>query len=232
MSYELSVIIPCYNERSTILKLLGKVRKVPISKEIIIICDGSTDGTRKVLEEELKNNPSDDFRVIFHERNKGKGASVRTGLKAASGNIVIIQDADLELNPDDYVHLLQPLKDGAKVVFGTRFPGSRKSSIPVYSRFANWCVTTLANLLYGANISDEACGYKVMSLDLYRSLKLECDGFDICPEITAKVCRKNYKINEVPVQFNPRSFSEGKKVQWKHGFEAVWKLIKYRMIKV
>ncbi|MFH1369615.1 MAG: glycosyltransferase family 2 protein [Elusimicrobiota bacterium] len=231
MDYQLSVIIPCYNEKNTILKLLELVRKVPISKEIIIVCDGSTDGTRDLLTREIKKAADDSFCVVFHETNKGKGASIQSGLKAARGKIVITQDADLELNPEDYIHLLRPFKNDAEVVFGTRFANGY-GNMPSYSKFANWCVTFLANILFNANISDEACGYKVMNLELYKSLNLECEGFDICPEITAKVCRKNIKIHEVPVKFNPRSFHEGKKIHWRHGFEAVWKLLKYRFINI
>lgn len=232
MKLDISVIVPCYNEKETILSLINKINDVAFKKEIIVVCDGSTDGTREILKKmEKQTGINDLFKVIYHESNKGKGASVKTGLAAARGKIAVIQDADLELSPSDYINLLEPFKKGAQVVFGTRFKNNRPK-IAFYSRFANWCVTWLANLLYNANISDEACGYKIMSVELYRSLNLECSGFDFCPEVTAKVCRKGYKIFEVPVQFNPRTFKEGKKIHWKHGFEAVWKLIKYRIVNV
>lgn len=227
MEFDISVIIPCYNEKGTILTLLNKVRAVSIPKEIIVVCDGSTDGTRELLEEEYRTHGGPDFKVLYSERTNGKGSSIRMGLSVAEGEIVIIQDADLELNPEDYFRLLQPFKDGAQVVFGSRFR-MNKPKIALYSHFANWCVTFLSNVLYGAKLTDAACCYKVMRLELYRSLRLECNGFDFCPEVTSKVRKKGYSIVEVPVQFNPRSFKEGKKIQWKHGFEAVWKLIKYR----
>ena len=231
MKYNISVIIPCYNERNTIIPLLERIRKVSIEKEIIIVCDGSTDGTREILEEEHGKCGGQNFKVLYHRVNRGKGASIRMGLSVAKNDIVIIQDADLELNPEDYTRLLQPFENGAQVVYGSRFKEG-KPRIPFYSRFANWCVTFLANFLYQANITDEACGYKLMRLELYRALKLECNGFDFCPEVTAKVRRKGYSIVEVPVQFDPRTASEGKKIRWKHGFETVWKLIKYRFYKI
>ncbi len=230
MSCDVSVIIPCYNEKNTILPIVERIRNIPISKEIIVICDGSTDGTRELLKEEERKTNSNDFKIICHSLNKGKGASIKTGIAEAKGKIVITQDADLELNPEDYLRLLQPFNAGAQVVFGSRFSNGYPKNIPFYSCFANWVVTFLANFFYNANITDEACGYKIMSLELYRSLNLESNGFDICPEITAKVCKRGYKIHEVPVQFNPRSFSAGKKIHWKHGFQAVWKLIKYRFL--
>lgn len=232
MEPKISIIIPCYNEKDTILAVLVKIDAAPVArKEIIVVCDGSTDGTKELLEKEEKLREKEVFHVIYNGKNMGKGASIKKGLEKVSGDIVIIQDADLELTPEDYPKLIKPFGEGHKVVFGSRFRDACPA-IPLYSRIANIIVTYLANLLYNAGITDEACGYKVMTAEIYRSLKLESDGFDFCPEVTAKVCRKGYHIHEVAVQFNPRSFSEGKKIRWKHGIEAVWKLIKYRIKKI
>lgn len=227
----ITVIVPCYNEEDTIVPILNKIRDVPVSKEIIVVCDGSTDGTAALLEHEQKKYDAENFKVFYHERNMGKGAAVRTALAVARGEIVIIQDSDMELDPGDYPKLLKPFRDGADVVFGSRFK-ENPPKVPYYSKFANFCVTFLANFLYGAGISDEACGYKIMRLELYRSLNLRSDGFDFCPEVTAKVRRKGYRIVDVPVRFNPRTFNEGKKIHWYDGFRAVWVLVKLRFAPV
>ncbi len=225
---ELSVLIPCYNEKSTILEVIRRVKEVPIEKEIIVVSDGCTDGTRQLLKQAAHNFGG--FRAVYHKRNLGKGCAIRSALKKARGRFVIIQDADLELDPYDYPELLRPVRGGkATVVFGSRFKVNSASISPM-SRLGNFVVTTLANLLYGMKISDEACCYKVMPTELMRSLNLHSSHFDFCPEVTAKLRKRGYKICEVPVQFNPRTVSQGKKIGWKDGFEAVWTLIKYRFI--
>ncbi|MBN1823305.1 MAG: glycosyltransferase family 2 protein [Endomicrobiales bacterium] len=227
MRPKISVIVPCYNEKNTIMEILTRVEAVKIDKEMIVVCDGSTDGTKELLKAKEAGFAAKGTKVLYNEKNMGKGAAIRRGLSVANGEIVITQDADLELNPDSYEKLLEPFKKGEKVVFGSRFL-ENPPKIAFYSKFANWLVTFLANILYGARITDEACGYKVMSLEIYRSLELESNGFDFCAEVTAKVRKKGYRIHEVPVSFKPRTYKEGKKIQWVNGFETVWKLLKYR----
>jgi dolichol-phosphate mannosyltransferase len=226
---ELSVIVPCYQEKATILELIKRVQAVDIDKEILVVSDGCTDGTYPLLKKAYAEGGG--FRLIRHKVNLGKGHSIRHALHKAHGKWVIIQDADLELDPGDYFSLLAPLREGrATVVFGSRFKVN-PPEIPFYSKIANFIVTLMANILYGANISDEACGYKVMSVELMKSLNLRATRFDFCPEVTAKVLLLGHKIHEVPVKFRPRTYAEGKKINWKDGLEAVWLLLKYRFCK-
>lgn len=225
-SFKLSVIIPVYNERNTILEIIDRVERVPINKEIIVVCDGSTDGTRELLKERVVANPH--LNVVFHPHNIGKGGAICTGLRQARGDVVIVQDADLELDPNDYLNLLQPILEGsAEVVFGSRFRLG-KVPIPFHSKVANFIVTATANLLFDARITDEACGYKVMRTDVLRELNLYARGFEFCPEVTAKVRRLGYQIYEVPVRFSPRTVAEGKKIHWRDGFIAIWTLVKWK----
>ena len=230
---KLSVIIPAYNEKETISKIISRVRAVKIPKEIIIVDDGSTDGTRDIL----KKLKFKDVKIILQDRNYGKGYAIRTGIKRTTGDIIIIQDADLEYDPQDYPALIDPIVKGkAKVVYGTRFPKRPghpsllhpylKLSNPYY--LANKILTTAANLLYNANITDEPTCYKVFSSDVLKDINLKCIRFEFCPEVTAKVRKKGHKIYEVPISYHPRSVKEGKKINWKDGFEALWTLIKCR----
>lgn len=224
---KISVIIPTYNEKNTILQLIKKVKAVKLLKEIIIVDDFSTDGTRDILKS-IKNK---EIKILFHEKNYGKGHAIRTGIKHVSGDIVIIQDADLEYNPQDYKKLIKPIAEGkAKVVYGTRFPlGRSRPSIFKNSFFlANRILTIASNLLYNANITDEPTCYKVFSADVLKNLNLKCERFEFCPEVTAKVRKNGHSIFEVPISYNPRSQEEGKKIRWKDGFQALWTLIKYR----
>lgn len=223
----ISVIIPAYNERGTIRELVRRVRAEQTPKEIIVVDDGSTDGTRELL----APLADDGLQVILQERNRGKGAAIRRGLQAARGDIVIVQDADLELNPVDYPALLAPLLAGqADAVYGARFlrPENRVG-YRLVSRLGNAAVTGWTNLLFGAHLTDEAAGYKVLRTELLRSLQLECDGFDFCAEVTAKLLRRGVPICEVPVHFNPRSYVEGKKIGWRDGVLTLWTLLKYRL---
>lgn len=228
----LSIIIPCYNEKNTILEILEKVSSVEIGmeKEIIIIDDGSTDGTREILRSiSDKDNPVV-FRVIFHPRNMGKGMAIRTGLKHASGDVIIIQDADLEYDPEDYHKLVAPIIEGkASVVYGSRNLERNEKSYWTYYLGGRF-LSILTNLLYGSNITDEATCYKVFSHQVVDNIDLKCKGFEFCPEVTAKVLRKGYNIFEVPIRYNPRHVEEGKKIRPKDGVQAVWTLIKYRFI--
>jgi glycosyltransferase involved in cell wall biosynthesis len=225
---KLSVIIPAYNEINTIEKILEKVKDVEISKEIIVIDDGSTDGTR----EYLKNLKDKDLKIIFHEKNSGKSSAVRTGIKEAKGDITIIQDADLEYDPQDYYKLIKPIQEEKyKVVYGTRYPVVSKMFNLTHRFFlANRILTLMTNILYNAKITDEPTCYKVFDTKVLQSLNLNSKRFEFCPEVTAKVRKKGYKIFEVPINYYPRTIKEGKKINWKDGIEAVWTLIKYRFV--
>jgi len=223
---KLSVIIPVYNEKDTINKIIEKVRKVPIEKEIIIVDDGSTDGTQNIL----KNFNNKDIKVILKEKNEGKGMSIREGLKYVSGDIVVIQDADLEYEPMDFLKMIEVIeKNNASVVYGSRILGKgKKSSFFFYlgGRF----LSCIVNILYNAKITDEPTCYKMFRTDVIKKINLKCTGFEFCPEVTAKVRKMGYKIFEVPIHYIPRSIKEGKKIRLKDGIIATWTLIKYKFI--
>lgn len=224
----LSVIIPVFNEKGTMKEILRKVKKVKIKKEIIIVDDFSTDGTRKIL----KNIKDKNIRIIFQNKNYGKGYAIRTALNHVRGDIVIIQDADLEYEPEDYGRLIKPIISGkAKVVYGTRFPKGRKRQ-DVLSIFflGNKILAFLSNLLYHAEITDESTCYKVFDSKTIKNINLNCMGFEFCPEITAKLSKKGYKITEIPIKYISRSKKQGKKIKYKDGFKAIWTLIKYKFI--
>ncbi|MCM8785901.1 MAG: glycosyltransferase family 2 protein [Candidatus Omnitrophica bacterium] len=222
----LSVIIPVYNEKLTILKVIEKVKNVPILKEIIIVDDGSTDGTTEIL----KNIKDERIKVIFKEKNQGKGSAIREGLKIAKGDIIVIQDADLEYNPNDWLKMIELMeKQNVEVVYGSRLLGkNKKSSFLFY--LGGRALSLIANILYNARITDEPTCYKMFKKDVINSIDLKCKGFEFCPEVTAKIKKKGYKIYEVPISYNPRSIKEGKKIRLKDFFIAVWTLIKYRFI--
>ena len=225
---KLSVIVPVYNEEKTILEILDKVEKVDlgdIKKEIIVVDDCSRDRTREVLKT-IKNKK---VKIFYHEKNQGKGSSIRTGLNHVTGDIVIIQDADLEYNPQNIAFLLQPiLNQETKVVYGSRLLGSHKDMYFLHY-VGNYILTLITNLLYGSNITDMETGYKVMDASVIRNIKLKARRFDFEPEITAKILKKGYKIKEIPINFtNPRKFSEGKKITWRDGIKAIYYLLKYR----
>lgn len=218
-----SVLVPIFNEIDHVGELLERIQASPVDKEIIIIDDGSTDGTREKL---IQLRPSPDITVIFHQQNCGKGAAIRTGLRHARGEYVLIQDSDLEYDPQDYAALLEPLRTGrANVVYGVRHdhPG-RGLRFFLGARL----LTHLANLLYGCGIHDEATCYKVFRRSLLTQLKLECRRFEFCPEVTAKLSRLGEKIAEVPIKYNPRTADEGKKIRHSDGWLAIWTLIRYR----
>ncbi len=223
-----SFIIPIFNEVLLIETVLRRVRALPIRKELILVDDCSVDGTQDILEAE-KSSP--DTLVLRHDRNRGKGAAIRTGLAACHGDIVLIQDADLEYNPEEIPPLLQPIIEGqTNVVFGSRFMGSVEG-MRLPNRVANYLLALSVSLFYGHRLTDEATAYKVFKGDLIRSIPLNCERFEFCPEITAKVLRLGERIIELPVTFEARTFAEGKKIGWWDFVEAVWTLGRYRFWK-
>lgn len=223
-----SIIIPVYNEKNTILELLEKVKKAPschLKKEIIIVDDGSEDGTKELLK---KVNHA---KVFFHEKNKGKGAAIRTGLQHARGDVILIQDADLEYNPEEYESLLQPILAGAAaVVYGSRFAHGKIFDKNMYYShcLGNVILTKATNLLYSSSLVDMETGYKVIKKEVLKDMALYGNGFEIEPELTAKILKKGIKIHEVAITFDPRGFEDGKKINWRDGLVAVWTLVKYR----
>ncbi|MFH2021106.1 MAG: glycosyltransferase family 2 protein [archaeon] len=228
----LSVVIPVYNEEKTISKIISHIKDVDLSHlgvtmEIIAVDDGSTDNTRDILQK-IKG-----IRCIFHKHNIGKGGAMRTGIKEASGDIIITQDADLEYDPKDYEILIKPILEGkAKVVYGSRRLNNKDPKFTRFSYFVGGVGLTFAtNILYpNAHITDEPTGYKVFSADVLKKIHLRCKRFEFCPEITAKVLKRGYKIHEVPISYFPRSIKEGKKIKWNDGIEALWTLLKYRFV--
>ncbi|MCM8772857.1 MAG: glycosyltransferase family 2 protein [Candidatus Omnitrophica bacterium] len=223
---KLSVIIPVYNEKRTILKILKKVLEVPVEKEIIIVDDGSTDGTKEILQ----SINDERIKIIFKEKNEGKGTAIREGLKHITGDIVVIQDADLEYNPFDWLKMIEFIKEKkVDVVFGSRILGKNKKSSFVF-HYGGKLVTFLTNLLYGTKLTDAPTCYKMVKKEILDRINLKCKRFEFCQELTAKLRKRGYKIYEVPISYNPRSIREGKKIRWKDGIEAIWTLIKYKFI--
>ena len=229
---KLSVIIPVYNEKKSLINVIEQVNAVNIPKEIIVVDDGSHDGTRELL----RDYAGSTVIKVFHEKNRGKGAAIRTGLEYVTGDIVIIQDADLEYDPFEYPHLIQPILDGtAEVVYGSRFLGAQdleKDFFHIYFYFLIGVkfLNLLTYLLYQAKITDEATCYKVFKTDVLKSLNLKCERFEFCPEVTAKLLKKGHAIHEVPISYKGRHFDDGKKITWKDGIEAIYTLIKYRFM--
>lgn len=225
---KLSIIIPCYNEKKTILEILNRVKnvKLDVKKEIIIVDDFSNDGTRDIL----KKLDDQKIKIVYHSKNMGKGHAIRTGLKHAKGEIIIIQDADLEYNPKDYSSLIKPIMDGrAQVVYGSR--NLRKNKRSYFSFYLGGILLSrLANILYGTKITDESTGYKVFRSEIIKNMDLRCERFEFCPEISAKIAKKGIKIHEVPISYNPRKKRDGKKIGRRDGAMAIWTLIKYRFI--
>lgn len=224
----LSIVIPVYNEVENIGEILKRVQSTKLPKEIIIVDDGSKDGTRDALQ---KLDGHDNVRVILHERNQGKGAAVVTGLRAAQGDVLLIQDADLEYDPRDYPVLLQPIQEGlADVVYGSRFLGAPHRVTMFWHMVANKMLTLMTNILYNTILTDMETGYKVFRREVIDGMNIRAKRFDFEPEFTAKVLKRKYRIFEVPISFNPRDYSQGKKIKLKDAFEAVWTLLKYRFV--
>ena len=243
---KLSVIMPVFNERNTIQTIVDQVEAVSIDKEVLIVDDASTDGTREFILSRYGQRPG--FKVILHEKNKGKGSSIRTAIEHISGDAIIIQDADLEYDPQDFIAISKKLEEpGVQVVYGTRFGRVNKFlflwhwlcgrfqkkhyEIRYLHHFLGiQFLNLLTNVLYAARITDEATCYKAFKKEVLEKIRLRSTGFEFCPEITAKVRKAGYPIFEVPIAYRPRSRKEGKKLTWRHGLEAIAALIKYRFV--
>ncbi len=225
---KLSIIMPVFNEVKTIREIVKRVQDVGLTHEIIIVDDGSVDGTREILKE-LEKMP--DVRVFLHEHNQGKGAAVVTGMKAAVGDVMLIQDADLEYDPRDYPALLKPLEEEiADVVFGSRFLGGPRRPIMFWNMVANKILTLVTNVLYNNILTDMETGYKCFRREVVEGMTINAKRFDFEPEFTSKLLKKKVRIYEVPISFNPRLYSEGKKIKAWDGVIALWTLIKYRFV--
>ena len=222
----LSVIIPCYNERATVTELLRRVREVPIDKEIVVIDDQSTDGSRDIVARLAAEWP--EIRHLIQPVNQGKGAAIRRGIQEARGDIVLIQDADLEYDPEEYPKLVQPILDGhADAVFGSRFAGYPRRVMLFWHRLGNTFLTFLSNMTTNLDLTDMETCYKVFRREVIQSIKLNSNRFGIEPEITAKLARRGYRIFEVPISYYGRDYWEGKKINWKDGFSAIWTIFRY-----
>ena len=232
---KISIIIPVYNEKKDIRKVIEEVKKIKLNKEIIIVDDYSKDGTRQILKKynSFRSNKrdgakNDKIKVLFHKKNCGKGRAIRTGLKEASGEIVAIQDADLELDPSDHKRIIKKMQtSGADVVYGSRFLG-KVEGMHWLNRLANQFLTGLLNLLYGGDLTDINTAYKTFKRSVIEKLKLRCERFEFDPEVTLKVIKTGYKITEIPINYRARTKEQGKKICWRDGFESLWTIIKYR----
>lgn len=226
----LSVIIPCFNEVHSIEEVLYRVEDVDIADEIIIVDDGSTDGTREVLARlAAENRPH--VRILYHDHNQGKGAAVVTGFAAATSDVFLIQDADFEYDPREYPTLIKPIEEGiATVVYGSRFLGGPRKAMNFWNMVANRGLTLATNILYNAILSDMETCYKVFRAEVVRDMRIRSRRFDFEPEITAKVLKKGIRIYEVPISYNGREWDEGKKIKWTDAPIALWTLLKYRFV--
>jgi glycosyltransferase involved in cell wall biosynthesis len=224
---KLSVIIPVYNEVHTILGIVQKVREVPLDKEILVVDDGSTDGTRDLLRES-----GEGIKLFYHETNQGKGAAIRTAIPHVTGDLVVIQDADLEYDPSEYSKLIGPIVNGkADVVYGSRFLGGPHRVLLFWHSIGNKIVSTLSNMLTNLNLTDMETGYKVFRAEVLKRIRIESNRFGFEPEITAKVAKMGCRIYEIPISYWGRDYAEGKKISWKDGLAAIYWIIKYNLFR-
>jgi glycosyltransferase involved in cell wall biosynthesis len=230
---KLTVVIPVYNERGLLPRVVDRVTGVAlphgVDHELVLVDDCSTDGSREWLEGLARERP--DVVIRFHEVNRGKGAALRTGFAEASGDVIVVQDADLEYDPQEYPRLLQPIIDGrADVVFGTRFLGETHRVLYYWHSLGNWLLTTLSNMLSNLNLTDMECCYKMFRREILAQIVLREDRFGFEPEVTAKVARLGCRIYEVPVSYSGRTYAEGKKINWKDGFSALRCIVRYNLV--
>jgi glycosyltransferase involved in cell wall biosynthesis len=224
-SAEVTVLIPVYNEAKTILEVIQRVQRQSNVTQIVVVDDCSTDGTRELLR---STTFAGDVKVLYHDKNMGKGAGIRTGVQAATKDIIIIQDADLEYNPTDFPVVLRPILDGdADVVYGSRFLGTHRSFM-LHHYLGNRFLSAVTNVLYNNILSDMETGYKAFRAPILKSITIRSNRFDFEPEITAKVLKRGYRIYEVPIYYAGRDYAEGKKITWRDGFAAIWALIRFR----
>ena len=224
----LSIIIPVYNEVKTLQEIIRRVQATGLVDEIVAVDDGSIDGSRQILE---KLAGEGKLKAIYHEHNQGKGKAVRSGIENASGDLLLIQDADLEYDPREYPNLLRPIQEGiADIVYGSRFLGAGRRPVLFWNMVANKILTLVTNILYNNILTDMETGYKLFRREVVKDMPLHAHGFDFEPEFTAKILKRKARIYEVPITFNPRDYSEGKKIKMKDAFIALWTLIKYRFV--
>jgi glycosyltransferase involved in cell wall biosynthesis len=225
---KLSIIIPIYNEKTTLEEIFRLVQATPYDKEIIAVDDASTDGSRDILTRLAQQH--DNVKAFYHQRNQGKGAALRTGFAQVTGDVVIIQDADLEYRPADYPALLEPIEqDVADVVYGTRLVGGRPHRVLFFWHYlGNRAVTTLSNIFTNLNLSDMEVGYKVFRAEVLKGIQISCDRFGVEPELTAKIAKKRWRIYEVPIQYHGRDYAEGKKITWRDGIAAIYHIIRFK----
>jgi glycosyltransferase involved in cell wall biosynthesis len=225
---KLSIIIPIYNEKATLEEIFRLVQAAPFDKEIIAVDDASTDGSREILTRLAQQY--DNVKAFYHQGNQGKGAALRTGFAQVTGDVVIIQDADLEYRPADYPSLLEPIEqDMADVVYGTRLVGGRPHRVLFFWHYlGNRAVTTLSNIFTNLNLSDMEVGYKVFRAEVLKGIQIRCDRFGVEPELTAKIAKKRWRIYEVPIQYHGRDYAEGKKITWRDGIAAIYHIIRFK----
>lgn len=222
--------MPVFNERVSLCALLGRIRAVPIDKEILLVDDCSTDGTRELLQNEIDGQYAD-IHVFYHPENRGKGAAIRTAIPHAIGDFCIVQDGDLEYHPEDYITILDAFEnEKADVVYGSRFMKTWPA-MKLPNKIVNKLLAWMVRILYGNPMTDEATCYKAFRTSVLQGIPLTCNRFDFCPEVTAKVIRRGHRITEVPIRYEARSMAEGKKIRWTDGVAAIWALIKFRFVK-
>jgi len=240
-----SIVVPVFNERATIEEILRRIQAVDLDKEIIVVDDGSTDGTKEILAAlvaratpnppglpQSRDERADDVRVFFQERNQGKGAALRRGFREARGEIVIVQDADLEYDPQEYPGLIAPIERGlADVVYGSRFLGGPHRVLFFWHSVGNRLLTTFSNIFTNLNLTDVWTGYKAFKCELLHGISLRADGFGFEPEVTAKIAKINCRVYEVPISYQGRTYAEGKKITWKDGISGIWCIVRYSLLR-